>query len=63
MIQPVTHRVWVRCPYCGSKATGLYGENAECYGLNTKCTRGCGKEFELIIIDGEQVFPDNTNTP
>jgi len=63
MSQPVTHREWVRCPYCGAKTTGLYGENAECKGLDTKCTRGCGKEFELIIVAGKQVLPDKTKSP
>lgn len=57
MKKPETRREWVRCPYCGSKATGLYGDNAECEGVYSKCTRGCGKEFELIIKNGKQVFP------
>lgn len=58
MKPPETRRDWIRCTYCGAKASaGLYGNHAVCSGVYTKCTRGCGKEFEIIIKDGEQIFP------
>lgn len=63
MIQPETRREWIRCPYCGKKAIGLYGENAECKGIDVKCTRGCGKEFKLIIENGKQVSGIKSNSP
>lgn len=58
MIKPETSRKWIMCPYCGKKAIGLYGEDAECSGVYCKCTRGCGKVFKLIIEHGKQIFPN-----
>lgn len=50
-----TKREWICCPYCGAKYT-LYDNTAECHGVFPVCTRGCHKEFELIIRDGKQVM-------
>lgn len=46
----------MRCVYCGAKQT-IYTDAAECREVFLKCTRGCGREFELVIEDGVQV-PD-----
>lgn len=51
---PPLRREWVRCPSCGAK-TILYDNTAKCSGVYIKCTRGCKKEFELVIINGKQV--------
>lgn len=47
-------RKWIHCPYCGAKHS-IYDDSAECHGVFLKCTRGCKKEFELVIENGEQV--------
>lgn len=49
-----TKRIWIHCPYCGAKHS-LYENTAECHGVFLVCTRGCRKEFELVIVDGKQV--------
>lgn len=46
-------RIWVRCPYCGAKVT-IYDNAAECHGVFLKCSRGCKREFELVIHEGKQ---------
>lgn len=51
---PGFRRQWVCCPYCGAKHS-LYSERAECRQVFVKCTRGCGREFEIIIKDGKQI--------
>lgn len=51
---PPTERFWLRCPYCGAK-TILYDNTADCRGVYVKCTRGCGREFEVKIKKGRQV--------
>ena len=53
-----TERKWVRCPYCNAKHS-LYSNTAECHGVLLKCSRGCKRVFELIIIDGEQVLSED----
>lgn len=50
---PALRKMWARCTECGHK-TVLYDNTANCSGVWMKCTRGCGKEFELVIVDGEQ---------
>lgn len=57
MIKLETSRKWVRCPYCKAKVL-IYNDIAECSGVFPVCTRGCRKQFELIIRNGEQVFSD-----
>jgi hypothetical protein rflaF_05874 len=52
--KPALKRKWLRCPYCGAK-TILYDNTAECSGVFLKCTRGCKKEFEVKIKNGNQV--------
>lgn len=52
--KPPLERFWLRCPHCGAK-TLLYDNTAECSGVYAKCTRGCKREFELIIHNGKQV--------
>ena len=54
MYNPPIVRKWIVCPHCGAKYS-IYDNTAECHGVFPKCTRGCGKEFELIIENGEQV--------
>lgn len=49
-----TKRKWAKCPYCGAKTT-IYDNAAECRGVWIKCTRGCKKEFELVVRNGEQI--------
>ncbi len=56
MKKPSIERTWVRCPYCNAKHS-LYDNTSECHGVFLACTRGCKREFELIIKDGVQVFP------
>lgn len=48
-------RKWIKCPYCGAKHS-IYEDTAECKGVFLKCTRGCKKEFELVIKNGEQIM-------
>ena len=49
-----TKRKWAICPHCGAKAI-IYDDAAECRGIWIKCTRGCKKEFELVVCNGEQI--------
>jgi len=53
MKRVATKRSWIICPYCGAKHS-IYEDTAECHGVFLKCTRGCKKEFELVIENGEQ---------
>lgn len=53
VVKPALQRIWARCPYCDAK-TLLYDNTANCKGIFVKCTRGCKREFELIIINGKQ---------
>lgn len=56
MIQkPPLRREWARCPYCGAK-TIIYDNTASCSGVFGKCTRGCGREYELVIENGRQII-------
>lgn len=48
-----TERKWIVCPHCGAKHS-IYDNTAECHGVFLKCTRGCKKEFELVIESGCQ---------
>ena len=50
---PALRRAWVLCPYCGAKHS-LYDDQAECKGVYVKCSRGCKREFEIIIHNGIQ---------
>ena len=54
MKQLATERKWIRCPHCGAKHS-IFDDTAECHGVFLLCTRGCKKEFELIIEDGKQI--------
>lgn len=56
--KPQLIKKWVKCPYCRAKVC-IYDNTANCSGVFMKCTRGCKKEFELIIEDGEQVIKVN----
>ncbi len=51
--KPQLMRKWAKCPHCGAK-TVIYDNTAECSGVFLICTRGCKREFELIIKDGNQ---------
>lgn len=51
---PPIERKWLLCPHCGAK-TVLYDNTANCSGVHIKCTRGCKREFEIIIRNGKQV--------
>lgn len=51
---PALRREWVKCPYCHAKHS-LYANNAECEGVYVKCTRGCGREFEIKVHKGKQI--------
>ena len=53
-IKPSLQKIWAKCPYCSAK-TILYDNTANCNGIFIKCSRGCKKEFELIIEDGQQM--------
>lgn len=53
---PGFRREWIRCTHCGAKHS-IYTEQAECRQVFVKCTRGCGREFEIIIHNGKQVAP------
>lgn len=50
---PALQKNWARCTECGHK-TVLFDNTANCSGVWLKCTRGCGKEFELVIVNGKQ---------
>ena len=50
-----TNRKWAVCPCCGAKTT-IYDDTAECHGVWMKCTRGCKKEFELVVRGGKQIM-------
>lgn len=50
-----TERIWVVCPYCKAKNT-IYDDTANCHGVFLKCTRGCKREFELVIKNGKQII-------
>ena len=52
-----SERKWIRCPHCNAKHS-IYDDAAECHGVYLKCTRGCKREFELVIEHGEQVMPE-----
>ncbi len=52
--KPALVKSWLRCPYCGAK-TVLYDNTAHCSGVYIKCTRGCKKEFEIKVRNGEIV--------
>lgn len=52
--KPPLQKYWLRCPCCGAK-TILYDNTANCSGVFVKCTRGCGLEFEVKIINGKPV--------
>lgn len=52
--QAPIERIWARCPHCGAKAI-IFDNTATCSGVFLKCTRGCGREFELVIQNGKQV--------
>lgn len=51
--KPATELRWMICPHCGAK-TVLASNNANCSGVQLKCTRGCKCVFELVIVNGEQ---------
>ena len=51
---PAMRREWARCPFCGAKHS-LFTEKAECSGVYVKCTRGCGREFEIKIRNGKPI--------
>ncbi len=51
--KPPVARYWATCPYCGAKHS-LYDNTANCNGVFVKCTRGCKREFELVITNGKQ---------
>lgn len=53
MITASIERKWIVCTHCGAKHS-LYDNTANCNGVFLKCSRGCKKEFELIIVDGVQ---------
>ena len=57
-----TKRIWAKCPNpeCGAKVI-LYDDTANCSGIWCKCTRKCGLEFELIVVDGKQIFESEEN--
>lgn len=50
-----TKRMWIHCPHCGAKHS-IYDNTAACNGVFLKCSRGCKKEFELVIDDGKQIM-------
>ena len=55
--KPVLERKWAYCPYCMAK-TVIYDNTSDCRGVWIKCTRGCKREFELIIISGNQILKE-----
>ena len=52
---PSTETKWALCPYCGAKSV-IIESNANCNGVNIKCSRGCRKVFELVVKNGEQIL-------
>lgn len=54
-IMPPLSRAWIKCQYCGMKYC-LADNKAECRGIFVKCTRGCGREFQIIVKDGKQIM-------
>jgi len=56
-----TETKWSLCPFCGAKHS-LYSNVAECHDVFLKCTRGCKREFELVIKDGRQRHPETGET-
>ena len=58
MITASIERKWIKCPHCGAK-NSIYDNTANCNGVFLKCTRGCKREFELVIVEGEQVLKNN----
>lgn len=48
------HRKWYTCPNCGAKVL-IYDNTANSSGVFTVCSRGCRKEVEILIVDGEQI--------
>ena len=55
--KPILWKKWVICPYCSAK-TILYDNTANCSGVYLKCTRGCRKEFEILILNGVPCEPE-----
>lgn len=53
MKKPETERKWILCPHCRCKY-GIMNDVADCHGVFLKCIRGCRREFELVIVNGEQ---------
>lgn len=51
--KPPLERKWVLCPHCGAKVC-LYDNTAQCSGVFMKCSRGCKREFELVVRNGIQ---------
>ncbi|MBO5568826.1 MAG: hypothetical protein J6A79_07860 [Clostridia bacterium] len=58
--KPVLERKWALCPYCKAKAI-IYDNTADCRGVWLKCTRGCKREFELVVTDGVQIIKGPAN--
>ena len=56
--KPPVEKKWYLCPYCGAKIL-LYDNTASCGGVFTTCSRGCRREVEIILKDGEPVKPHN----
>lgn len=54
MISASVERKWIKCTHCGAKHS-LYDNTANCNGVFLMCTRGCKREFELVIEDGVQL--------
>ncbi len=52
-----TEKKWFFCPYCGAKIM-LYDNTANAHGVFCTCSRGCKREVEITVIDGEQIFPE-----
>ena len=57
---PSVEKKWYICPRCGSKIV-LYDNTANCQGVFVKCSRGCRNEIEILIQNGEQVWPSASN--
>lgn len=51
--KPPIERKWAVCTHCGKNAV-LYDDTANANGIWHKC-KACGREYELRIINGEQV--------
>lgn len=54
MITASIERNWIKCPHCGAKHS-IYDNTANCNGVFLMCTRGCKREFELLIDNGVQI--------